>query len=373
MNTRDIEAAKPGQVLWDDKVPGLHVRVFDKKRAFYLKIRTRTGKQARPKLGDYGILTLPAARDDARERINSVYKGGDAVVPRTSQPLTIEDLKTRFMEKHSVKRKPKTQEMYKHSWNHILPVLGKVPVTELKRSQVVELFESISAPVAANRALAVLHKAMNLAEVWEWREENTNPVHLIERNKEKKRKRVPDEREGPAIFRALFDFDHEVFVGLVLLLCFTGCRRNEIQTAKREWVKADGLHLPDSKSDEKVVPLPRAAREVIAKLPVMKDNPYLIPGRRKGQHLKSVQRLWDRVLEQAKVSGITMHDLRRYYVSRGLSVGLPLETLGQLLGHTQAQTTKGYAYLDTRSKQQAAETAAAEMVRISRAARRSRH
>lgn len=40
-----------------------------------------------------------------------------------------------------------------------------------------------------------------------------------------------------------------------------------------------------------------------------------------------------------------MHDLRHTYASMLASQNLGLPIIGQLLGHTQAQTTKRYAHL----------------------------
>lgn len=40
-----------------------------------------------------------------------------------------------------------------------------------------------------------------------------------------------------------------------------------------------------------------------------------------------------------------MRDLRRYFASILLSEGSTLDSVGQLLGHTQTQTTRRYAYL----------------------------
>lgn len=375
MNVRQIDAMKPGEVLWDDQIRGLHVRSYEDRQSFLLYYRTKDRRERRPKLGDYGVLTLAAARDLARARLGLVAAGKDPV--REMAPKhTVADLIKRLIEVHGPKRKPGTVVMYGTAANHILPAIGALRVCDVTRKEIADLHHKMrEIPTTANRTLAVLHKAFNLAEVWGWRPPHSNPIHGIERNKEKKRRRYPSPDEATRLFRALERYPDKVFAGLIWLLCFTGCRRNEIQTAKREWIHPDGLHLPDSKGGERIVPLSKAAREVITKIPQIKGNPYLIPGRVHGHHLVLVKKSWADLLDRAQVprgrsnSGLQMRDLRRYFASLGLSAGLSLEAVGQLLGHTQAQTTKVYAYLLTDAATRAAEATASQLVRVRRHAR----
>ena len=70
---------------------------------------------------------------------------------------------------------------------------------------------------------------------------------------------------------------------------------------------------------------------------------------------------WTRLLEAAKVQKLQMRDLRRYYASLGLSGGLTLEQVGQMLGHKHAQTTKRYAFLMTDAANLAAEMASKQV------------
>jgi len=369
MNSRQIDSAKPGDILWDDQIKGLHVRAFNEKSSFYLKYKTASGVQRRPKLGDVGAISLSAAREIARDKLTILAKGGDPDADISRH--TVADLKERFMEIHAPKRKPKTVEMYDSAWSHALPSLEKLDVKEVKRAHIADLhFEMRSIPIQANRTVAVLRKAFNLAEVWGWREPHSNPVFGIDRYKEKKRRRHPSLEEAIRLIKALDEFDHPVFVGYIWLLAMTGCRPSEIRTAKREWIKPDGLHLPDSKVGERIIPLAEPAREVIKKIPALKGNPYLIHGHKTGQPLVGTKKLWRAVLKEAKIDGLQMRDLRRYFASLGISGGLTLETVGQLLGHTQAQTTKVYAYLLTDAATKAAKTATSQLIRIRTLARR---
>ena len=71
-----LEIPEDIQVFHDTKVTGLQLRVSPKgSKTFYLYFRTKSGKQKRPKLGVYGILTVERARDLARAMLGELSKG----------------------------------------------------------------------------------------------------------------------------------------------------------------------------------------------------------------------------------------------------------------------------------------------------------
>ena len=73
-----LEIPEDIQVFHDTKVTGLHLRVSPRgSKTFYLYFRTKSGKQKRPKLGDYGILTVEQARGIARAMLGELSKGND--------------------------------------------------------------------------------------------------------------------------------------------------------------------------------------------------------------------------------------------------------------------------------------------------------
>lgn len=182
----------------------------------------------------------------------------------------------------------------------------------------------------------------------------------VDRYREVKRKRLPQADEAVRLLRALNNMRDENpwFVGLVELLCFTGARLNEIMTAKWEWVQPNGLNLPDSKTGEKVVPLSALARETLKDIPRMPKNPHIIVGHIKGAHMVNVSKPWKRLLASAEITNLKRHDLRRFFASAGLSSGVSLSQVGELLGHMEPSTTKRYAYLLAGEAQAAADISA---------------
>ncbi|TIW97796.1 site-specific integrase [Mesorhizobium sp.] len=359
-------ASGPPGTAWNDpKTPGLRLRYLATKAVFYLSYRNKVGKQRAYKVGDFRFITLTEARTQAKDVLARVARGEDPAGEKAELEArpTMAELRDRHLEYSEGRNKAGYRKDNEGFWNnHILPHFGPgKAVADVVESECEALhFKMRKTPSAANRVAALLSKAFNLSEKWGWRPRKTNPVH-VERYKEHKRKRVPQADEAFRLLQAINALwePNPFFAGLVELLCFTGARRNEIQTAKREWVKADGLHLPDSKTGEKIVPLSALAREVIAKIPEVKGNPYLIPGRHGHGHLVNVTKPWHALMKAAGITEkLVPHDLRRFFASAGLSAGLELSQVGNLLGHMDSQTTKRYAYLLTGAAQQMADTAA---------------
>ena len=93
------------------------------------------------------------------------------------------------------------------------------------------------------------------------------------------------------------------------------------------------MRLADSKTGARVVPLPPAAARVLAGLSRVPGNPWVFPGRKKGDRQHNINDSWDRVRERAGLDGVRLHDLRHSFASRALALGESLTMIGELLGH----------------------------------------
>ncbi|MGO8269294.1 tyrosine-type recombinase/integrase [Rhizobium ruizarguesonis] len=370
MSDKPPKSGEPGTAWNDPKTSGLRLRFLETKAAWYLYYRTKAGKQRNMKLGDERLLTLTAARDRAKEVLARVAKGEDPAgeLLKLADRPTIEMLAKDHYEKHAlVKNKPSQARDVESLYRvHIVPYFGKdKAVADITDEDVVAMHEHITKTgkkTRANRACDILSKGMNLAERWKWRPKNSNPVD-IERNKETKRKRYPRADEAARLLLAMEKMEetHPHFIGLVYLILFTGARLSEIMAAQWDWVKEDGLHLPDSKSGEKVLTLSSLAREKLAGIPRIHGNPHIIVGRLKGKHLVNVHKPWGKLMKAAGITeSLWRHDLRRFFASAGLSSGeVSLDQVGGLLAHASPETTKIYAHLMSAPAQKAADATAA--------------
>lgn len=343
LNEKNIKNAKVGDVLRDSNIKGLHLRVFEESMGFYLYFRTKTGKERKPKIGDYGSITLAQARKAAQEMLAQVAAGRDPSADRAearAEP-TVADLWDEYWKRHA--SKIKSGGTYERQWKrHIEPKFGRMKVKEVDYTMIADLHDAMAdTPTEANRVLAFLSGMFNFGiHPLRWLERN--PVEGVKRNKETKRKRYMKGEEAARIAEILHReaADNPASVAFLYLLILTGARRGEIANAKWSDLQGNRLvlkeHKTDRTGDERYIYLPQPAMEVIERLPRTSGT---ITG------ILTPQKIWERLRVEAGCPDLRMHDLRHSFASSALSAGLSLAQIGELLGHKSTQTTKRYTHL----------------------------
>lgn len=345
-----LNAANPKDVLRDASINGLHARG----KRFYLYFRTKDGRERRPKLGEYPVMSLAQARQVAKDMLVQVATGKDPVADRraTRDAATLGDAVGRFEREHLSRRKSGAWVMARLFGPHLSPALLGRPVADIEYDDIHALHSELAAtPYLANRLLSHLSTLFGKCEVWKYRLPHTNPCRGVEPFPERKRRRYMAPDEAAAVSRAL-DAEMEAnapSVAFIYLLILTGARKGEIAAARWEWIRDGVLHLPDSKTGAKPVFLPPAAVNILETLPRTSGT---ITG------IKDPTALWRKVRTKAGCPDLRLHDLRHSFASAAISAGLTLDQIGELLGHASTQTTKRYAHLvDATAQAAAARTA----------------
>ena len=343
--------------IWDDDIPGFGLRVLPSKRKSYI-VQYRAGRRSRRmSLGLSTVLTCEQARTRAIAIVAAAKNGEDPAAKRDAdrQAVTVKELAERFDEEHiSVRVKESTAKGYRRMLERvIIPALGRHRVTEVTRADIAKIHHDLRhIPYDANRCLEIISKMFSLAEMWGLRPEGTNPRKHIKKYPEEKRERFLSAAELRRVGEVLREMEDEGVelpsaIAAVRLLILTGGRLGEIMTLKREYVDSAGkaLRLPDSKTGAKVVPLGQPAVEVLQKIERVEKNPWVIVGTKPGARLSDLQPFWQRVRARAGLKDVRIHDLRHTFASTAVAAGQGLPMIGNLLGHTQVQTTARYAHL----------------------------
>jgi len=145
-----------------------------------LQYRTNAGERRKPALGLFGEQTVEQARVMAQDWLAEIRRGrnpGCAKAEARKAP-TVAELCKKFMEDYSKKRnKPSAQEGYQGVIDRcLIPLLGRKKVLDVKHPDIFGLMEKLSyKPTEANQAFGVLRKMFNLAEVWGYPLDGTNP------------------------------------------------------------------------------------------------------------------------------------------------------------------------------------------------------
>lgn len=351
-----VDALQPGDMVRDTDIIGFGVRRQRGAPVYF--VRKRVGGVGRwITIGTHGQGWTPdKARKEAQSILGTIADGGDPVAAKhmDRDRSRVADAAELFLQHHGPKLKPRTREEYERLFKlHLLPTFGHRRVDEITRSDVARFHaERSETKAGANFALACLSKFMSWAEEHGLRSENTNPCRRVKKYSTVKRERYLTGEEfarlGAELDRVEAEGEESPFaVAALRLLILTGARLNEVLTLKWSYVDLQRglLFLPDSKTGQKSIRLSDAASEVLAGLPRLSGNPYVLPGRIEGQGLINLQKPWRRICERANLPDVRIHDLRHSFASVAAASGGSLPMIGKLLGHTQPQTTARYAHL----------------------------
>ena len=375
LSNRVVDALTPGEkefMCWDRELPGFGVRVYPNGCKSYMVQRKGPRGMKRIAIGRHGMISADEARQEGAVVLTRIEAGDE---PETGRDAvggpTVAELAERYLREHvAVRCKPNTVKGYRQSIErHILPKLGKVPIAELDRTHVAELhFRLRKTPVAANDTVGALSRMLNRAEAWGLMPAGSNPCRFVTRNPTRRLERFLTEDEFRRLGQALDDLEAEGRVPVhaaaaIKLLMLTGCRSGEVLTLRWDDVALhrNEIKLRDSKTGPRIVPLSPAAARVLAGLPRLADNPWVIAGREPGERQKHIAYYWYRVRERADLDDVRLHDLRHSFASRALALGEDLTMIGKLLGHRKIQTTSRYAHLARDSVKESAALVAASI------------
>lgn len=340
--------------IWDDELKGFGVRIQPSgTKTYMVRYRTQGGIQRKQKLGRTSDFPPDKARDLARKVFTQVAEGKDPMNERRADVSlpTIASLEERYTREHAKPfKKATSQKIDAQNWRlYILPAMATRQVADIKKFDILALFGSLSdKPAAANQTLALLSKAMNLAEDWGWRPANTNPCHRIKRYKLKKHDLILTYEQMGRLHQTMTKMVEErrltpYFAAAIRLLQLTGCRKNEIMEAEAAWIDREKrvLRLPDSKVGPRDIPLSEHALEIIDSL---NEGTYLIGGER-AKSPKNIYRTWRRVKKEADLpAGLRLHDLRHSAGSLAHMAGMTQSQIAELLGHSVLATTEKYIH-----------------------------
>lgn len=327
--------------VYDDALTGFGVIVYASgKRAFFVEYGPK-GARKRMVLGQYGPMTVEAARALALAKLAEASAGGDPLGERErlAKIPTFPKWRDEYMvEVRRRKKHPRHDEGYLQLAADAWTTLR---LDQITRRDVKSAMEAVAArgQTTANRWLtsvrACFQAALRDGLITE------NPATLIKPFRESApRSRVlSDEEFGRVIaaFEALPDpFVRAAFV----ILMDTGARKSEVLTARWEDFDLEGglWRLPATKSGRPQI-IPLTPGTVAYLRTVERIGPWLIPGRDAANHREDLRNGWVDIRKAAGVEDVTIHDLRRTF---GLHIARKagLHIASKLLRHSDIRVTE---------------------------------
>jgi integrase len=142
---------------------------------------------------------------------------------------------------------------------------------------------------------------------------------------------------------------------IVLLAMNTGLRRGELFNLEWQAVNFNEAQLTVHAQTAKTgttrhVPLNQEAVDALAewKGDIERDG-LVFPGP-DGEVLGNIDSAWRSLTKRAKLTDFRFHDLRHHFASKLVMAHVPLNTVRELLGHTDIKMTLRYAHLDSEHK-----------------------
>ncbi|MHA6196569.1 phage integrase [Pseudomonas wadenswilerensis] len=379
----------------DTTITGLFVRVTAAGARSYVVTWARGRKKT---LGRVGILTLEQARQEATQYLAEARKHGEpTAISQGRRGATLPSLREFIADSYLPWFKAhhrgyeKTAHTLANNFDTIMPQrIDAITGRDLEQIRTTWL-QGGNKPATVNRKMGsisgVFSRAVEwgviadhpLAKVKQLKVDNKGVVRYLNSDESLQLRKALNarqedarsDRESANNWRAdrgrklLPSFADRVFTDhlkpMVLVSFNTGIRRGELFNL--EWsrvnfsAKVITIIGGTTKTIEtRHIPLNKEALETLQDWHKQsgKKSGYVFPSA-DGGRLEDVKSSWLGLLERAEITGFRWHDMRHDFASRLVMAGVPLNTVRDLLGHSDIKMTLRYAHLAPDSKAAAVE------------------
>jgi len=360
--------------LRDTIVPGFLCKITARgRKVFMLQYRTNWGERRKPKIGEFGELTVEQARSIAQDWLACVRQGDDPSANKQAARMapTVKDLCKQFIKEYSTLRnKPSTVKTYQDQINlHIIPALGTLKVPDVTRMHITALMRDMAdIAVTANRVLACIRKMFNMAEVWGYRPDGSNPCRHVPKYKENGKTRYITDEELSRLYAYLDYADQEWMEHPTLILAIRlqfefSARMSEIRLLEWSWIDFENRRVvwPDSKTGSISKPMSETVYQLLANAYRYEDSPYVCPAiydTTRPLPAGTYHNAWKRILERAKVPHVGTHGIRHRAATDIANSGVPIQVGMALTAHKTVSMFMTYVHTEDDPVRAAAEKVA---------------
>jgi len=229
-------------------------------------------------------------------------------------------------------------------------LLGNKKLRTIRRETIERVLDGLKfegKDTTAGRVLIMLKTIFNKAV--EWGRCDTNPTKGITPYKFKSRDRFIQPEEMPRFFAALDKEPNERLRDYILIALYTGQRKRNVLAYRWDNIDFENktLYIPMTKNGEpQRIPLPSQAVEILERIRETNKSEWVFPSDTSASgHLEEPKKAWKRLLKNANLQNLRIHDLRRTLGSIQAINGTSLQIIGKSLGHKTPEATQIYARL----------------------------
>ena len=365
--------SKPRLEYCSKDFPGIYLLVYSKSdiQTLFYRYKDANGKTCHHKLGRTSEIDLKTAHEKVRELRARQTLGLNVDTRKEARTkndsITLDEAVNNYVWPY-LRPRLRTAKKYEDMYNlRISRLLGSKPITEIRREHLLTLHTALVrdeglSPASANRHLSMLRRCFSLLVQHDLLE--SNPASRIPMYPESGTERYLQSEDLKKLLAVLRNGTKRNFMVrmVALFLLSTGARLNEALSAMWRDIDRDNRvwRIPASSSKSKKirsVPLNDSAIEVLDQLGTEDKHEYLFMNAAKGERLKYVHGVWERLREKAGLPHLRLHDLRHQHASFLVNQGHSLYVVQQILGHNDPSVTQRYAHLSTKSLQDASDSA----------------
>ena len=374
---------KPYEIV-DSEINGFILRVQPSGvLTYYLVYRTLDGTKKRYKLGRYGAITVAQARDLAKQFSAKSLSGQDLQKEKKIARLEKEKISSRtlegFIKLHYApwvieERKTGlgTIDRLNFNFSHLM----KLPIESISPMLIekwrAEQLKTGKHPATINRDITTLKSTLSKAAAWNWLEasplaklkplkiDNSPKVRYLSKDEENRLMIELSKRDQQTMAKVNQNRFLDYLTPMVLLSINTGLRRGELFSLRWDHVdlnKAIITIAGDKSKNGKTRHIPLNSNALYAlknwhQQCSLQDQGLVFPNK-EGKQIYNIRKSWNRLLKDSNISNFRWHDLRHHFASKLVMASVDLNTVRELLGHSNLVITLRYAHLAPEHKAEA--------------------
>lgn len=370
--------------VFDTDQPGLFIRVQPTGHMSYMVSWARNRERS---LGRVGTLTLAQARTDAARYLADAHEHGEPLAVTRGRrgaaiPTLREFIDDTYLDWFNAHNKGYAKTLHTLD-NNFGPIMGlrldTITGRDLEQLRTAWLSAGNKASTV-NRKMGTIGGAFSRAVDWDYlpsspldkikplKVDTKGQVRYLSKEEAKNLRNALEVREhraclerdsanqwrkdrGKVLFPDLKELtfsDH--LKPMVVVSLNTGMRRGELFSLTWTSVNFESKTITvggDTAKTSETRHIPMNA-ETLNTLKAWKDqsgeSAFVFPGL-EGGRMEDVKSAWLKLLKEACIAGFRWHDMRHDFASRLVMAGVPLNTVRDLLGHTDIKMTLRYAHL----------------------------
>lgn len=392
INNTLITKLKPQEKQYDvrdSKLKGFMIRVTPKGKMSYV-CQYQRGR--RINIGNVGVLTPAQARDRATEILADAIKG---IEPTSKKKVQIENTLKSFIDNEYTpwvmanhKDGVRTVARIKRCFYKVLAneSLNEISPAIIEQWRIRRLKDGCK-PDTVNRDIATFKAALSKAVLWGFIEKNpmfnvsllkidhSPKVRYLSKDEELRLRNALDIRQenirqaranankwrADRKYTTLPDLNKkftDYIKPMVILSLNTGIRQGELFNLKwhdidfdKKILSVSGEYAKSSKTRH--IPLNDEAFNVLLQWKEIALSKNLVFESKVGNQFNNVRKSWLNLLKMAEIKSFRWHDMRHHFASKLVMCTVDLNTVRELLGHSDLKMTLRYAHLAPEHKAQA--------------------